>query len=75
MNSFVWAARLSLFLCVAPVLTIARSSQYPWIYPGDFNERLAHADLVVSGTIDSTVPDRTRMVDGVGTRRLPSRVG
>jgi hypothetical protein len=42
-----------------------RSSQYPWVYPGDFNERLARADLIVSGTIASTVRGKARIVDGV----------
>ena len=61
------AAVLSLFLCVVPMSRIVTASQvrYPWVYPGDFNERLARADLVVSGTIASTVPDKLRIVDGV----------
>jgi len=39
--------------------------QYPWVYPGDFRERVRQADLVASGTIRSTVPSSTRVVDGV----------
>ena len=39
--------------------------RYPWVYPGNFRERVKQADLVVSGTIGSTVPKTTRVVDGV----------
>ncbi len=39
--------------------------RYPWVYPGDFRERLKQADLVVSGTIRSTIPAGTRVVDEV----------
>jgi len=39
--------------------------RYPWIYLGDFNEWLVRADLIVSGTIASTVRRKTRFVDGV----------
>jgi hypothetical protein len=42
-----------------------RNVRYPWVYPGDFNDRVRGADLVVSGTTRSTVPQRTRVVDGV----------
>lgn len=36
--------------------------------PGNFRERITQADLVVSGTIVSTVPSSTRVVDGVDLR-------
>jgi hypothetical protein len=39
--------------------------RYPWVYPGDFNERVRRADLVISGTIASTDADMTRIVDRV----------
>jgi hypothetical protein len=39
--------------------------RYPWVYPGNFRERVRQADLVVSGTIGSTVFKNTRVVDGV----------
>lgn len=39
--------------------------RYPWVYPGDFRERVRQADLVASGTIRSTAPGSTRVVDGV----------
>jgi|GraSoiStandDraft_24_1057298.scaffolds.fasta_scaffold95590_1 hypothetical protein len=53
------ATVLSLLLCVAPMSWIV-ASQLPWVYPGDFNER-----LIVSGTIASTARGNTRTVDGV----------
>jgi len=42
-----------------------KSSQYPWVYPGDFNERIVRADLIVSGTIASTVRGNARIVGGM----------
>ena len=67
MSSLRSAAVLSLFLCVAPMSWIVTASQlrYPWVYPGDFVERLTRSDLVVSGTIASTARGKTRTVDGV----------
>lgn len=44
------------------------SVRYPWVYPGNFNERARQADVVVSGTIVSTVPENTRVLDGVEVR-------
>ena len=43
----------------------AAQVRYPWVYPGNFRERVMQADLVVSGTIVSTVPSGTRVVDGI----------
>lgn len=64
---------LSIFLCLAVNLLIAgtprsaemRSAAYPWVYPGDFNERIAHSEIVVSGTIVSTLRSGSQTVDGV----------
>ena len=43
----------------------AAQVKYPWVYPGNFRERVTQADLVVSGTIVSTVPSGPRVVDQV----------
>jgi hypothetical protein len=40
------------------------STAYPWVYPGDFRERLRMSDLVVSGIVMDTSPAGTRVVDG-----------
>ncbi len=37
----------------------------PWVFPGDFRERLRMSDLVVAGTIERTSADAVRTVDGV----------
>jgi len=66
-------ATVSLFLCAPPMSGMVgpsqrgtvKSLQYPWVYPGDFNERITRADLIASGTVTSTVRGKTRIVDGV----------
>ncbi len=73
MSSLASAKMLSLVICAAVGSVMAGVSQcgtvksvrYPWIYLGDFNEWLVRADLIVSGTIASTVRRKTRFVDGV----------
>jgi hypothetical protein len=39
--------------------------KYPWLFPGDFNQRVSDADLVVAGIIRSTSASGKRTVDGV----------
>ena len=41
------------------------SVRYPWVYPGNFNERIRQADVIVSGTIVSTVAENTQVLNGV----------
>ena len=43
----------------------AQSVRYPWIYPGNFNQRISNADVVISGAIVSTAPGHIRTLDGV----------
>lgn len=47
-----------MFLAQGPV-------RLPWVYPGDFRDRLRMSDLVVSGTIEWTSLEEIRKVDGV----------
>jgi hypothetical protein len=42
----------------------AAQGSLPWVFPGDFRERLRISDLVVSGTIQETVQAGNRIVDG-----------
>lgn len=39
--------------------------RYPWIYPGNFNQRIRDADVVISGIIVSTARENTQILDGV----------
>ncbi|MGH9521643.1 MAG: hypothetical protein ACRD3E_03825 [Terriglobales bacterium] len=55
------AALVLLFAMLPPQ---ASSAAYPWVYPGDFRDRLRMSDLVVSGTIQRTQAVGTRVVDG-----------
>lgn len=41
------------------------SVSLPWVYPGDFRDRLHMSDLVVSGTIDRSYVEGVRKKDGV----------
>jgi len=63
-RAFVWLVLLASFT-VEAIQPFNAQVQYPWVYPGDFRERVRQADLVASGTIRSTVPSSTRVVDGV----------
>jgi len=40
------------------------SRPLPWVFPGDFRDRLRMSDLVVSGTIEDTSPAGNEVVDG-----------
>jgi hypothetical protein len=42
----------------------AAQGSLPWVFPGDFRERLRISDLVVSGTIEETVQAGSRIVGG-----------
>lgn len=61
-------ARVGPMMVGAPQPRAATSVRYPWVYPGNFNERVRQADIVVSGTIVSTVPENIRVLDGVEVR-------
>lgn len=71
--AFVIRLVVLFFSCVAlssvfaggPQNSGTKSVRYPWVYPSDINERIRDADFVLSGTILSTVPGKTRLVDGV----------
>jgi hypothetical protein len=39
------------------------STGLPWIFPGDFRERLRMSDLVVAGILGGTAPDGIQVVD------------
>ena len=51
-------------LLLAAMLAAQGSASLPWVFPGDFRERLRISDLVVSGTIEETVQAGNRIVDG-----------
>lgn len=51
------------FLVVA-MLSPQASTRLPWIFPGDFRDRLRMSDLVVSGIISGTAQTGVRTVDG-----------
>jgi len=51
-------------LLLAAMLVAQGSASLPWVFPGDFRERLCISDLVVSGTIQETVQAGSRTVDG-----------
>jgi len=57
--------RLAALFTIGLVQPFNAQLQYPWVYPGNFRERVKHADLVASGMIRSTVSGATRVVDGV----------
>ena len=67
MRKLTVATLLSVFSCVAPspVIMTAWQLRFPWVYPGDFNERITRSDLIVSGTIAFTARGNIRTVDGV----------
>lgn len=56
----ILAATLLLGMTLAP----QSSTSLPWTYPGDFPQRLRMSGLVVSGTVQKTVGDGIRTVDG-----------
>lgn len=66
-------SRLALFACLAVLLLTAgapepvsaQSVRYPWTYPGNVNQRIRNADVVIGGTIVSTTSEHTRILDGV----------
>jgi hypothetical protein len=54
----------ALALLVAATLAPQGSTRLPWVFPGDFRDRLRMSDLVVSGTILGTAQGEVRTVDG-----------
>ncbi len=82
MSSLASAKMLSLVICAAVGSVMAGVSQcgtvksvrYPWIYLGDFNEWLVRADLIVSGTIASTVRRKTPTPGRLWQRLSPAVV-
>jgi hypothetical protein len=55
---------LAAALLTAGFLAPQASTSLPWVFPGDFRERLGISGLVVSGTIEKTLQTGTRKVDG-----------
>jgi hypothetical protein len=51
------------------------SLRYPWVYPGDFTERITRADLIISGTVVSTLRGKRRIVDGVEVSANEAKIG
>jgi hypothetical protein len=47
------------------MLSAQGSVSLPWVYPGDFRDRLRMSDLVISGTIDRTSVAGVRKEDGI----------
>ena len=56
---------LAALFTLGPVRPFNAQIRYPWVYPGDFRERVRQSDLVVSGTVLDTVSGTTRVVDAV----------
>ena len=69
-STFAWLVcmLLALFAAKPNQFAPAENVNHPWVYPGDFREQLRQADLVVSGTIRSTTPSKTRLIQGVDLR-------
>jgi hypothetical protein len=61
---------------LAMTLVASGSASLPWIFPGDFHERLRISDLVISGTIEDTtalgvqILDHTELVGNVARVRI-----
>jgi hypothetical protein len=49
---------------LAMVFASQGSTSLPWIFPGDFRDRLRISGLVVSGTVENTSPLGVQIVDG-----------
>jgi hypothetical protein len=54
---------LTATLLFATVLTPQVSTSLPWVFPGDFRDRLRMSDLVVSGRVEATSWEGVRTVD------------
>ena len=63
---------LAATLLLAAMLAAQASTPLPWVFPGDFRERLRMSDLVVSGTVEGTSCAGSEVVDGV---RVTANVG
>src|SRR5690349_15162233 len=48
---------------LAMIFATHSTNSLPWVFPGDFRERLRMSDLVVSGTIEDTSALRVQIVD------------
>lgn len=59
---------------VASLLLFQMSTALPWVMPGDFRERLRISEVVVSGTIESTISAGSQTVDGVNLAANTARV-
>jgi hypothetical protein len=57
-----------------PVPLPESSTPRPWIFPGDFRERLRMSDLVVSGTIEDTSPIGVQIVDRIELAASTARI-
>ena len=51
-------------LLLAAMVAAQVSASLPWVFPGDFRERLRMSGLVVSGTIEETIQAGRHTVDG-----------
>ena len=65
---------LGIMLLVAAMLAAKSSTPLPWVFPGDFRERLRMSDLVVAGTIEDTRKAGSRTVDGVNVTANGARL-
>jgi hypothetical protein len=59
---------LKVTLLPAAMLALQSSTSLPWVFPGDFRDRLRISDLVVSGTVEGTSCAGSKVVDGVRVR-------
>jgi hypothetical protein len=64
MVSILTMDSLAVTMLVAAMLGSPGPTSLPWIFPGDFRERLGMSGLVVSGTIEETFREGSRTVDG-----------
>ncbi len=63
--SIIMMQSLTAALLLGALLTPQTSTSLPWVFPGDFLERLRMSDLVVSGTVKGTSCTGSKVVDGV----------